>query len=191
MIRIVRNLLGARGLLAAIAVLSLVPAGCQKSQTSQQALDAQLAAANLQKESTAPFAGTVTVDGQPPAPARGQSLIVMLYDQKDPEKNKPPLTAVCRKDGRFEFYTYAAGDGVRQGSYVVLFAQLMGKRGVGMVQPDGLLNLYDDPDKNAQNKDFVVEVASPGKTNYVFNLEIAGKQPATPGPHAVTEIRKK
>ena len=28
------------------------------------------------------------------------------------------------------------------------------------------------------------------ESDYEFNLEIAGKEPATPGPHAVTEIRK-
>jgi len=47
----------------------------------------------------------------------------------------------------------------------------------------------DDPDQNSQNKDLVVELTAPGKTNFVFNLETAGKDPVTtPGPHAVTKI---
>ncbi len=96
----------------------------------------------------------------------------------------------CRKDGSFTFYTYTAGDGVPVGSYVVLFAELHPSRQKGLIQPDGLKNLYDDPDKNGQNKDFVVTVAEPGKTDYDFNLDLAGKEPATPGPHAVAEIRK-
>jgi hypothetical protein len=38
----------------------------------------------------------------------------------------------------------------------------------------------------------VVTVTEKGKTDYEFNLLLAGKDPvATPGPHAVTEILKK
>jgi hypothetical protein len=62
---------------------------------------------------------------------------------------------------------------------------------MGLGQPDGLSNLYDDPDQNSQNKDLVVELTAPGKTNFLFNLETAGKDPVTtPGPHAVTKIGK-
>ena len=96
----------------------------------------------------------------------------------------------CGKDGRFSFYTYTTGDGVHVGSYVVLFAELRSNRERGLLGPDGLNNLYNDPDKNAQNKEFVVSVESPGKTDYEFNLQVAGKEPGTPGPHAVTEIRR-
>jgi hypothetical protein len=190
MIRIGRNVRGARGLLAALALLSLLSAGCNKTQSTQEALDAQLQTLNVPKANVAPFAGKVTVDGQPPALQRGQVLLIMLYDQKNPDKSKRPLYTTCKKDGSFEFYRYVAGDGAPVGSYVVLFAALRPSRGKGLIQPDGLKNLYDDPDKNANNKDFVVEVAPPGKTDYAFNLEMAGKEPGTPGPHAITEIRK-
>jgi len=190
MIRIGRNLIGARGLVTALAVLSLLPAGCSKTQSTQEAVDAQLKALNQPKANLAKFAGKVTVDGQPPTLQRGKVLLVMLYDQKNPDKNKPPLFATCKKDGSFEFYRYVAADGAPVGSYVVLFAELSASRQKGMTQPDALKNLYDDPDKNANNKDFVVEIAPPGRTDYAFNLELAGKDPVTPGPHAVTEIRK-
>jgi hypothetical protein len=191
MIRIGRNLIGARGLVTALAVLSLLPAGCSKTQSTQEAVDAQLKALNQPKANLAKFAGKVTVDGQPPVLQKGKALLVMLYDQKNPENNKHMLYSVCKKDGSFEFYRYVAGDGAPVGSYVVLFAELGASRQKGLVQPDALMNLYDDPDKNAQNKDFVIELAAPGKSNYVFNLELAGKEAVTtPGPHAITEIRK-
>jgi hypothetical protein len=190
MIRLGRNLIGARGLLAALAALSLLSAGCSKTQSTQDAVDAQLKELNTTKSNLAKFAGKVTIDGQPPTFTRGQVLLVILYDQKNPDKNKTPLYAACKKDGSFEFYRYVAGDGVPVGSYVVLFAGLKANRAKGLIQPDALKNLYDDPDKNAQNKDFVAEVAPPGRTDYDFNLDIAGKDPATPGPHAVTQILK-
>jgi hypothetical protein len=191
MIRIGRNLIGARGLVTALAVLSLLPAGCSHTQSTQEALDAQLKALNMQQATLAKFAGKVTIDGQPPAPPRGQALRVILFDKKNPDKNKRPPSAPCQKDGSFEFYMYSKGDGAPVGSYVVLFAELTNSRTKGLVQPDGLKNLYDDPDKNAQNTEFVLELAPPGKTDYAFNLEVAGKEPvATPGPHAISEIRK-
>jgi len=190
MIRLGRNLIGARRLLAAVATLSLLSAGCSKTQSTQEAVDAQLKELNTTKANLAKFAGKVTIDGQPPTIARGQVLLVILYDQKNPDKNKIPLYATCKNDGSFEFYRYVAGDGAPVGSYVVLFAELKATRAKGLVQPDALKNLYDDPDKNAQNKDFVAEVAPPGRSDYDFNLDIAGKEPATPGPHAVTQILK-
>jgi len=71
---------------------------------------------------------------------------------------------------------------------VVLFAALTSKGRLGMGQPDGLKNLYNDPDKNAENKDFVVELEPPGRTDCQFNLDLAGKDPGTPGPKAVKQL---
>jgi len=191
MTRIGRKLLGTCGL-AALAVLTLLPSGCSRGPSTQQAVDTQLESLHLQREPLGRFAGKVTIDGQPPTFERGKVLLIMLYDQTHPEKNKPALYATCQPGGKFTFYTYTAGDGVPLGTYVVLFAQLAASRGRGLVQPDGLKNLYDDPEKNSQNKDFVVTVTGSGKTDYDFNLELAGKDPVTsPGPHAVTEILKK
>jgi hypothetical protein len=173
----------------AILATGLGFSGCGH-HSSDQALDAQLQALNLQKVKLAKFAGTVTVDGQPPSSEGGEPLLVMLYNRKEPVKNKPPLAVDCRKDGSFEFYTYVPGDGVPEGSYVVLFAQLSGAAASGRSQPDALKNLYNDPDKNAQDQDFVVELKSPGKSNYAFDLKVALEDPGKPGPHAVTEFRK-
>ncbi len=47
MIRIGRNLIGARGLLTALAVLSLFPAGCNNTQSSQAALDVAIKGAPI------------------------------------------------------------------------------------------------------------------------------------------------
>ena len=175
--------------LAGLALVGLVMAGCTGRQSSQQALDAQLKAANITKTDLARFSGKVTVDGQTPEYKRSQPLVVMLWDQSHPDKNTPPLNSVCQPDGSFEFSRYVKGDGVPPGSYVVLFGQFTSKGKMGLGQPDGLNNLYDDPDQNSQNKDLVVELVAPGKTNFVFKLEIAGKDPVTtPGPHAVTKI---
>jgi hypothetical protein len=184
MFRIRRRLFGACGMGSALAVLCLAAAGCNKTQTTQEALDSQLQTLHLQKEPLAPFGGKVTIDNQAPNVPRGQGLYVILYDPKNPAKKLQRIA--CRKDGSFSFYTYTTGDGARVGSYVVLFAELRSSRERGLVGPDGLNNLYNDPDK----KEFVVSVEAPGKTDYEFNLKIAGKEAATPGPHAVTEIRK-
>jgi hypothetical protein len=138
----------------------------------------------------AKFAGKVTVDGQPPSSEQGEPLLVMLYDRKQADGNKLPLAIDCRKDGSFEFYTYVPGDGVPEGSYVVLFAQLSGAAASGRGQPDALKNLYNDPDKNAQDPQFVVDLKPPGKSDYAVDLDVAARDPGTPGPHAITQFRK-
>ena len=75
-------------------------------------------------ETIFPFAGTVTVDGQPPAPEL--TLVVMLSDLSKPDLQvdvRP--SAECDKEGKFSFTTYKAGDGVAGGkTYVVAFALL-------------------------------------------------------------------
>ena len=137
------------------------------------------------------FSGKVTIDGLSPEIERGKKLLVILYDQSQKDKSKPPLFATCNADGSFSFFSYTANDGVPVGTYVVLFAELTASRSKGLTQPDALKNLYNDPDKNIQDKNLVVSVTSSGKTDYSFNLDIAGKEPVTtPGANAVTEFRK-
>jgi hypothetical protein len=91
--------------------------------------------------------------------------------------------------------SYERGDGVPTGSYVVLFAELIPtplmatKRSKGLRGPDGLMNLYNDPDRNKQDVQFKIDITPPGKSDYAFDLKVAGKEAATPGPHAVTEIK--
>jgi hypothetical protein len=57
------------------------------------------------------------------------------------------------------------------------------------VGPDKLNNLYNDPERNKDNPEFMVDVADPGRTDYQFNLSVAGKDPIkTPGKFAATLV---
>jgi hypothetical protein len=191
MIRIGREFCGISFALAGLVALTSLNAGCGSHQTSQQALDAQLQSLHQEKANLGKFAGKVTIDGSRPQLDRNKRLFVMLYDQNHKDKSKPPLLAQCNADGSFSFYSYTANDGVPLGTYIVLFAEFTQSRAKGLVQPDGLKNLYNDPDKNMHDNNFVVAVTQPGKSNYEFNLYLAGKEPVTsPGPNAITEIRK-
>ena len=174
-------------------VFCLIAAGCGGgSQSADQALQKQLDAANIPRTAVSKFAGSVTVDGQPPSLGPKEALLVILYDSKNPPtRDKPPLTATCDQKGHFEFSTFTRGDGVPPGSYVVLFAQLHSQPGAGMLPPDGLKNLYNDPDKNAEKPEFKLDLSSPGRSDHSFNLELAGKEGIpTPGSHAVTKITR-
>jgi hypothetical protein len=187
-----RNVPTSKQLAATCILVCMLAAGCGTS-SADQALDGQLKASNGAREAVARFAGKVTIDGQPPAPERNQAVVVILYDPKNPlPPGAPPRYAYCGKEGQFEFHTYSRADGAPVGSYVALFAQLkIGGRGRrGYWAPDALHNLYNDPDKNAQNPEFRIDLAAPGRTDYAFNLAVAGKEPIEqPGPKAVTEIR--
>jgi hypothetical protein len=115
-----------------------------------------------------------------------------LYDPQKPESlKKAPIYAVCDEEGRFRFTTYGQGDGVPTGSYVALFAQLrMNTWGqMGYSSPDALKNEYNDPDRNEKIPEFKIDVAAPGKTDYQFDLQIAGKDGTSPGPRAITQIK--
>ena len=56
---------------------------------------------------------------------------------------------------------------------------------MGFVGSDKLKNLYNDPDVNSNKPEFLISHQSPGKTDYTFNLSVAGETPpAAPGPKA-------
>jgi hypothetical protein len=143
----------------------------------------------------------VTIDGLPPEKKPAARLFILLNDPQHLEKLPTRFMEVA-DDGTFNFMTYLAGDGVPVGTYVVEFVQLRfprgarqgGQRGGGGVTrvyrgPDGLKNLYNDPEKNKDIKDFVVEVTEPGRTDYQFNLSVAGRDPvANLGKYAVTVV---
>jgi hypothetical protein len=166
--------------------------GCSGQQSSDQALNNAIGGAGLSKDAISPLAGQVTVDGRPPELARGQRLIVML---NDPQKLDTPSMAKTyvetSSQGEFVFTTYKKGDGVKPGKYILTFAILKkaGKR--GMEGPDQLKNLYNDPEKNDKIPEFVIDHKAPGKSDYSFNLQVAGKEAATPGPNALTDLLDK
>jgi hypothetical protein len=130
-----------------------------------------------------PLAGKLTIDGQPPG--KDGTVIVML-DGPTVVGKIEPYYAYCRPDGSFEFQ-----GGHSAGRFVITIAWLRERKGVEWAEflgPDRLKNLYNDPDRNAKRPEFVIRHEAPGKTNYRFNLKVAGERPVQPGPNAVTHL---
>jgi hypothetical protein len=153
------------------------------------------------KVAVAKFAGHVSVDGQPP-PLDG-TLFVILNDPQHLVAGGKTYTS-CDEQGNFAFTTYLNGDGAPTGKYVVTFVQFhadsgksgrAGRYGVPSLSrdyagPDNLKNLYSDPEKNKDNPSFVIDVADPGRTDYDFNLTVAGQDPVrSPGGYAATRLK--
>jgi hypothetical protein len=171
-----------------LAVLfSLGATGCNRPQTENEALQKALEVNNKSAETVVKFSGTVTVDGQPPAVDRRNPLLVIAYDPKKPPKGRQiPYSTRCDKEGHFQFNTYSTGDGLPAGSYIAVFVQPRIEGG------DGLKNLYNDPDKNAKEERFQINLTPPGKSDWSFELAVAGKDRVTePGEHAVMADRGK
>jgi len=149
-----------------------------------------MAQAGISKGSVYPLAGRVTIDGQAPQLEQGYRLAVVLNDISKPDADVTQRPYVmCDPQGNFFFSTYDKGDGIVPGTYVVAFGVYRYKMKNGLLAPDKLNNLYNDPEKNAQIPQFKIEHKEPGKKDYEFDLQIAGKEPITkPGPKALTEI---
>ncbi len=185
-------------------VLAIVLSGCPGGrQSEQQSLDEYFKNnPKAKRETLAKFAGRVSVDGQPPG--KDQKLFVILNDPDhlvQPSKQPPAHFVACDEEGNFAFTTYLKDDGVPVGKYVVTFVQLhTPKAGQGphpmgapnitkrYVGPDGLKNLYSDPVKNKADAAFQVDVQPPGKSDYDFNLAVAGKDGGQPGEYAVSTL---
>lgn len=175
---------------AFIVTLSL--AGCSKQQNAEQALDKALSDAGQKRGGVFPLGGTVTIDGQVPKfEFPNQRLYVVLNDVKAPDAPVANRRRVaCDPGGNFSFRTYTQGDGVPAGTYVVTFAVLRDVRKHGLEGPDGLNNLYNDPEKNANNAEFKIEHQAPGKSDYRFNLAVAGQAAVSePGKFALTGLK--
>jgi hypothetical protein len=174
----------------AVASFGLLTAGCNRTQTGKEALQKQLAANGQTLTTISKFSGKVTIDGNAPDFGKsGQMLLIMLYDPNSPPSSQSPLQrATVDKKGEFAFQTYDKGDGAKAGSYIVLFTAMKPHRGGAFSGPDGLNNLYNDPDENKKNASFQVDLTGPGCTDCSFDLVLAGHSPAEPGPRAVTKI---
>jgi hypothetical protein len=174
-----------------VIVLAMAGEGCSHgTQSAKEALDRQYTDnPQLKRPDLARFAGMVTVDGQPPA--KGTVVVVILNNPKKPApRNKPDQYAISDTDGHFEFSTSLKGDGTLPGEYVVTFAELHPHGRRGFFPPDELKNLYNDPDKNGGKPEFHLDLKSPGKTDYTFDLKVAGEDVVEkPGANATTEIR--
>jgi hypothetical protein len=165
--------------------------GCSSGLASSQKVDKELSALGKDRLAVFPFAGKVLIDSLPPQTEGAESRIVLvLFDRAKPELpvTRRPQTA-CKPNGEFAFTTYIPKDGVETAEYVVTIAQLSKEKGRSFSGPDGFQNLYNDPDANDKVAEFTVKHADPGKSNYIFDLKKAGREPvATPGPRAVTQI---
>jgi hypothetical protein len=168
-----------------LLLFSLIAGGCDHGPSESESLKKSLEVNGGSAQTVVNFSGTVTIDNQPPVVDRRNPLFVFAYDPKNPPKGRQsPFSTRCDKNGHFAFNTYGTGDGLPAGSYVVLFAQPKAEGG------DGLKNLYNDPDKNAKEERFQINLTSPGKTDWAFDLAVAGKDPiTTPGEHAVMADR--
>ena len=175
-----RNKFRSSARLALLVLLGLT-AGCNHVDSEKEALKKSFTVNGGSEQSVVKFSGTVTVDSQPPVIDRRSPLFVMAYDVKNPPKGRQsPFTTICDKNGHFQFNTYGTGDGLPVGSYIILFAQPKAEGG------DGLKNLYNDPDLNAKDERFQINLSSSGKTDWAFDLAVAGKDPiAMPGAHAI------
>jgi hypothetical protein len=181
-----RSLLSRLPLLFAAAIALT---GCGQRARVDDAIKEQLAETKGSLIGVARFSGTVTIDHETPSIPRKRALVLILYSAKDAQPgHETILYTACDKEGHFEFTRYSKGDGVPPGSYTVLFAELMPRRSSQYSGPDDLKNLYNDPDTST----FHVDIAPPGKADWDFNLDFAGKEPNThPGPHAITQLMKR
>jgi hypothetical protein len=174
-----------------VVALALCCVGCGPP-SPQQRINTELERTGQKLVAVAPLSGRVTIDGQPPSSIlkdKSQKLVVMLYDLSKPTaalRQRPHVNA--DPDGSFRFSSYGIGDGVPPATYVVVFAVLTDKKKHGYVGPDELKNLYNDPEKNEKIPEFKIDHKAPGKTDYEFNLKLAGNESSTPSSKALTSI---
>jgi hypothetical protein len=171
------------------ASAAFLVAGCSQSESGSQRLDKELSAAGKSKAAVFPLGGVITIDGQPAAtPTRKDRIVVLLNEFTEPDaSDKKGRRTFADAKGEFHFATYSAADGVPAGKYVVSFAMLDKNGNKGTLSgPDGFKNLYNDPEKNITVPDLVIDHQAPGKSDYKFDLKLAGKEEAQPGPKALT-----
>lgn len=167
-------------------VLAALAMGCGSGgRTAEQALKAQLKQANIEMHAVSPLAGRVTIDGKPPG-SDTNVVVVMLNDVTKgdvPVASRPHTT--CEPSGDFSFSTYLGGDGFAPGQYVVTFAMLAESKR-GLLGPDRLKNLYNDPEQNRDVPEFHIDHKPPGRKDYTFDLKVNGKDAVqTPGKFAL------
>jgi hypothetical protein len=164
-----------------VAATLMLSIGCEGGQSASQRLAKAYKSAGMDRVTVYPLGGKVTVDSQPPVSKSDTSRIVAIaYDAaKSDAKATSNARAFVKPDGSFELPP------LPRGKYVMLFAQLGYNPRLGFLGSDGLENLYNDPVVNSQKPDFVIDHQAPGKTDYAFNLSVAGETPpVAAGPKA-------
>jgi hypothetical protein len=171
-----RNMTGG----VAATLIFLLSLGCEGRQSTAERLEEAYQSAGMGRVTVCPLGGTITVDNEPPiAKPETARLVAIAYDAAKPDAMaKSSARAFVKPDGSFELP-------LPPGKYVMLFAQLVHNPRMGFFGSDGLKNLYNDPDVNSQKAEFLIDHQAPGKTDYTFNLSVAGETPpAAPGPKA-------
>jgi len=165
----------------AATLVFIAPFGCEGRQSTAQRLEKAYESAGMNPVTAYPFGGKITVDNETPA-AKSETgrLVAIAYDAaKLDAKANSSATAFVKPDGSFELPPLPPG------KYVMLFAQLGYNPRMGFFGTDGLKNLYSDPDVSSKKPEFLIDHQAPGKTDYTFNLSVAGETPpAAPGPKA-------
>jgi hypothetical protein len=165
----------------AATLILLLSFGCEGRQSTAQRLEKAYESAGIDPVKAYPLGGRITVDNEPPvAKSETTRLVAIAYDAATPDvKAKSNARAFVKPEGSFEL------PALPPGKYVMLFAQLGYNPRMGFVGADGLKNLYNDPDVNSKKAEFLIDHQAPGKTDYTFNLSVAGETPpAAPGPKA-------
>ena len=163
------------------ATLLLLSIGCDGRQSTAERLERAYQSAGMNPVTLYPLGGKITIDNEPPAgKTETTRLVAIAYDAGKPDaKANSSATAFVKPDGSF------ALPALPSGKYVMLFAELRYNPRMGFVGPDGLKNLYNDPDVNSKKPELLIDHQAPGKTDYTFNLSVAGETPpAAPGPKA-------
>jgi hypothetical protein len=192
-------------LAALILLVAPLMAGCGGPSAEDQLDAAFQNNPNAHRLQLAKFAGTVTIDNQPPGEQYNGVYVFLVDAEKYKDKDAPRWQTNVNKEGHFSFMTYLKDDGAPVGKYVVLFvapeSQKLGAREVtqnrlqsagGKISgADALKNMYNDPEVNAKDPQFVLDLQQPGTTNRTFDLKVAGKDgPPAPGNYAVTSVRR-
>jgi hypothetical protein len=166
---------------AAAVVGLLLLFGCEGRQSAAQRAEEASKSAKMEPATLYPLGGKITVDNQPPEKSDTMPFVAIAYDVAKPDaKARSNPYAFLKPDGSFELPPLPPG------KYVMLFAQLRHNPRLGFIGTDGLKNLYNDPDVNSKKPEFVVNHQAPGKTDYTFNLAVAGETPPeAPGPKAL------
>jgi 5-hydroxyisourate hydrolase-like protein (transthyretin family) len=122
-----------RSILPLVVCVSFMGLSCSHKRTDPNRVD------------TVPVKGLVLVDGQPIA-----DVTVDIHNVADAgAKQVTKPFAKTKGDGKFEFSTYEAGDGVPPGEYVATFnAKKFSMISHSYVGPDKLNNRYSDPKKS-------------------------------------------
>ena len=165
----------------AVTLIFILSFGCEGRQSTAQRLEKAYKSAGMEPATVYPLGGKITVDNEAPvAKSETARVVAIAYDAAKPDlKANSNASAFVKSDGSFELPPLPPG------KYVMLFAQLVHNPRMGFFGPDGLKNLYNDPDVNAKKSEFVVDHQAPGKTDYTFHLSVAGETPPeAPGPKA-------